>query len=258
MQLPLHSDSILALTVLSGQRRPYDEDSELEDSDSELQDVESPGRNRELDTEIRSIQGEINNIVNYLYEISIIIRSSAAPRDLLRKAAEIDLSHFETWDISHVKQKFPEANSDLVERLGKANTRRRQLFRYLQNHHAKFSKSNSKDHRKAQDDLIVDGDQDSLYTRKVAPRGVATSSAFVSTAQITENTQTTVETFNDASAEILVDNTPSETTSAGSDGSNLEGSLHMPELPANGYDKKAFECPYCFEIMRVSGMRSWR
>ena len=61
-----------------------------------------------------------------------------------------------------------------------------------------------------------------------------------------------METFyDDAAAEILVDDAPSETTSAGSDGSEIEGSLHMPELPANGYDKRAFECPYCFEIMSV-------
>ena len=88
-------------------------------------------KNREPNTEFRSIQREINSIVNYLYEISIIIRSSAPPRNLLRKAAEIDLSYFKTWDVSHVKQKFPEGKSGLVEPLGKANTRRRQLFRYL-------------------------------------------------------------------------------------------------------------------------------
>ena len=125
-------------------------------------------KNREPDTEFGSTQSEINSIVNYLYESSIIIRSSAPPRDLLKKAAEVDLSHLKTWDVSHVRQMFPEGKSGLVERLGKANIRRRQLFRYLQNHHAKLSKSHGNDHRNGPDGLLVEEDQDSPSTPKVA------------------------------------------------------------------------------------------
>ena len=204
----------------------------------------------------------MSDIVNHLYGLSIIIRSSASPRDLLRKASTIDLSHFLAWDTEHVRQKFPEANPKLVERLGKANTRRRQVFRYLQNHHAIFSKHETRGSQEWQhfrgNDTSSDHEDKSMHTPKRLAEGIGGSSAFVSTARATENTQTTVETFVEASPEVLVDDAPSEITSATSGGSELEGSLHLPELPPNALDRKAFECPFCFEIMKVSSASSWR
>lgn len=87
---------------------------------------------------------------------------------------------------------------------------------------------------------------------------IAASSAGSSTARVMENTQTTVKTFVEANSEILVDDAPSETMSVPSDGSQVEGNLRVPDVPASGLDKRAFECPYCFEIMKVSSNSSWR
>jgi hypothetical protein len=76
--------------------------------------------------------------ITCLYEFSITIRNPA-PRDRLGKCSPIDVSHFEPFDIQHVSHKSLNATKYLVERLGKANTRRRQLLRYHEKHHNKIS-----------------------------------------------------------------------------------------------------------------------
>jgi len=49
-----------------------------------------------------------------------------------------DTSHFEFYDIQHVRNKFPEAAEYLVDRCGKANTTRRKALRILQKDSKKF------------------------------------------------------------------------------------------------------------------------
>lgn len=58
-----------------------------------------------------------------------------AKRDRTQQASRIDLSHFEYYDIRHVsdKHRLP-PDSLLAQRLGKANTKRRQLLAYYQSH----------------------------------------------------------------------------------------------------------------------------
>lgn len=50
------------------------------------------------------------------------------------------MSHFETPDINHVRDKFQltKEGDHLSERLGKANTKRRQLLKYNEMHHEKL------------------------------------------------------------------------------------------------------------------------
>jgi hypothetical protein len=50
------------------------------------------------------------------------------------KAASVDKTAFEQYDINHVRDKFPEAEDFLSLRLGKAITRRRRYLTYRENH----------------------------------------------------------------------------------------------------------------------------
>jgi hypothetical protein len=53
-----------------------------------------------------------------------------APSRFMQRMHSIDNSHFRSFDIGHVRAKFPDAPNYLVERLGKAISRRRQYLSY--------------------------------------------------------------------------------------------------------------------------------
>ena len=51
--------------------------------------------------------------------------------------SSIDVSHFEHFDIQHISNKSPGAESYLLQRFGRSNTRRRQLLGRCERHHEK-------------------------------------------------------------------------------------------------------------------------
>jgi hypothetical protein len=51
---------------------------------------------------------DVVDIIDCLYKLSITIRNPS-PHDRLVKAASVDTSFYEHWDIQHVKNKFPAA-----------------------------------------------------------------------------------------------------------------------------------------------------
>ena len=53
----------------------------------------------------------------------------------LQEPPSTDISRFEQSDIQHISNTFPEAEFYLVQRLGRSNTRRRQLLRCRERHH---------------------------------------------------------------------------------------------------------------------------
>jgi hypothetical protein len=66
------------------------------------------------------------------------------------KSAAIDLSHYVRFDIEHTRHKFPLAQEFIVERLGKAISRRRQFIRYSGKHAAKLAVTIDKKKRRVQ------------------------------------------------------------------------------------------------------------
>ena len=88
---------------------------------------------------LKDLVADINHIVTCLNQLSITTENPA-PMERLHKIALINVSYFKYWDINHVKEKFfprdPQKNFTvaeyLIERLGKANTRRRQLLKYYE------------------------------------------------------------------------------------------------------------------------------
>lgn len=88
---------------------------------------------------ISETKTQISHIIAYLYRLSIAI-SSPAPQDRLERMTSNSMSHFETFDIDHIgnKYKFDDKNRYLLDRLGKANTKRRQLFKYYEDRHQRM------------------------------------------------------------------------------------------------------------------------
>lgn len=105
----------------------------LEDEEAELSELEC----LVLDT---------THIITCLYKFSIAIQNPA-PQEKIDKIALIDVSHFEDWDIMHIDEKFHSVDARknfrvakyLIEGLGKANAKRRQLLKYYEAHPPKVS-----------------------------------------------------------------------------------------------------------------------
>lgn len=126
--------TLLAVNIISGEHdNTYTSDAESWSSlDTEgLKASEMP-----LRAPFEECLIEISHIITYMYKFSIATRNPT-PRDRLEKCADVDMSHFEVFDISHVADKFQtiEKSHYLIQRLGKANTRRRQLLRYHEEYH---------------------------------------------------------------------------------------------------------------------------
>jgi len=109
-------------------------DSEEEAAEISNEDVVKTSDLQELFTAMKAANTS-------LMKMSMVIRNSPARDDYLKAATRYP---FDTkWDIGHVKEKHgsKKRSSDwLLERLGKAITRRRQYLKYREDHHGKLSR----------------------------------------------------------------------------------------------------------------------
>jgi hypothetical protein len=94
--------------------------------------------------DIEECVNDVMHIVQCLYEFSVTVRYPA-PRDRLEMCSNVEVSHFEIFDIGHISNKFPQASDFLQERCGKANTRRRQLIEYHRLHNDIIRGGNTKE-----------------------------------------------------------------------------------------------------------------
>ncbi|OQE16800.1 hypothetical protein PENFLA_c026G04506 [Penicillium flavigenum] len=91
-------------------------------------------------SKVNEYMHDIQYTITSLYKFSLTLQNPAH-RDRTARAARIDLSHFEFYDIQHVSDKYNlPRDSMLAKRLGKANTKRRQLLAYHKDHAEKISK----------------------------------------------------------------------------------------------------------------------
>jgi hypothetical protein len=219
-------------------------------------------------SELEDALYDITHVITCLYEFSVTIRNPA-PRDRLDKCSSINVSHFEPFDIQHVSDKFPNAERYLVQRLGKANTRRRQLLRYHEKHHQKIAQQPVNSpmltlpaHR---------GDKNENYQEDAAQEAEnATAEVHIpvkspGTVTTSRETHTTVSTYvpREPEQDILdaCSDTDHSQTSYASSANSASGG-HVTQVPPppdqdNAFDRKPFECPYCYAIISVSGTTSW-
>ncbi|KAK4040937.1 hypothetical protein C8A01DRAFT_34994 [Parachaetomium inaequale] len=120
-----------ATAIARGEQTPWDQHG-LEEDDQYSDSDDSP------DTELGQIAVDMADVVNCLLRLTVTIRNPA-PHDRYIQAKATDASHFEPFDIQHVRSKFDDIQLWLAERLGKAISRRRQYLRYRQSHHEKLA-----------------------------------------------------------------------------------------------------------------------
>jgi len=222
------------------------------------------GSDEETETsELQSLLKDIHHIITSLYNISIAIRNPV-PRERLAKFAAIDVSHFKPWDIEHMRHKFPQAPEYLIKRLGEANCKRRQLLQYYKNHHDKIARYI---------DLPLPSFEVgwTIASRKAKATSqlgtadvgnVVARSKSLDTVSTVLQSQTTVTTIRKGA--IVLDEVESDgdhlSQTSYATSTNQLIDVQTPQVPnaAAAFSGEPFQCPYCYQIIKIGNSRSWR
>ncbi|KAI5810630.1 hypothetical protein BZA77DRAFT_391364 [Pyronema omphalodes] len=266
-----------ALGLLTGELKPPQKNDSAESSEPGATDDDPDSSDDEPEEDvITATADEVGHSISSLFRLTANIQNLAS-RDRMERIERIDVSAFGPYDINHVRDKYGLADDAqyLIERLGKANTKRRQLLKYNEQHHDKIA-------GRRRDDTGNPGDTDSTAGDKadhqdVKGKGVDLQDVVgfdeedYSFGEGSTTMQTTVSTVyegnvpggfeyherdDDARSETGFTET-SYATSAGSTSSSDK--LRVP-APPNGYSDEAFQCPYCFKIVTNQGSNymSWQ
>ena len=178
-------------------------------------------------TELQQLHEEVVNVIDCLYQLSIIIRKPAQ-HDLLVGSRMGDEAHFELYDKEHVRNLYPRTEEQISQRLGHAITRRRKYLKYRERHHRKLEKGIEE----------VQGTQrattESVLSETIATDFKAQNIDFEETSSCSGMSQTTY-------ASSLIDG----------------GRVTIPPPPRESVGGKPFECPYCFIVVDIKSTRSW-
>ena len=205
----------------------------LDDLRDTLRDVEEFLDEREPDSLIGNPRGDVDRngpesdleqicqslvtCVDCLFQMSIIVRRPAR-HDFIHSRLPAEILSFQRWYEGYIKDKFPKAKKKIADRLAFAMMRRKHFLGYREKHRAKLAHG-------------LDSQDDSL-SQTMASREIV--------------------------AENLVD-TQSEAGTSTSSASTIStpGDITMPRLPSKATVGRPFECPYCYIIISVTGLRSW-
>ena len=237
----------------------YQKDQENDDSKEVAETYPIPV-NIPLEGELRQLSQSANDIIANLYKLSIIIRNGNLSQDRFLKSSKIDVSCYELYDEQHAKNKFPEASKELVERLGKANTRRRQYLKYRERHHEKLSAPRRDSvvsiQPVAQHFNAPDIETQALFGAQVEQKhpergpslgvSVGREASTVASTFVALNALAMVQTDVDIYSEIG--------TVSSYESSTIEiEKPRLPPPPQTSEGGRDFECPYCYTICRLAG-----
>ncbi|KAF4462727.1 hypothetical protein FALBO_10465 [Fusarium albosuccineum] len=218
-----------ALAILTGERVPWDQ---LEDeatlADDTLSRDESSCDEELPATEIEQIASDVPDAVNCLLRLSVAIRNPA-PHDRFATFVSIDASHYEQFDTQHVKDKFEHIDHSIAKRLGQEISRRRQYFKYRENHHLKLSHGLDNTEQK---------DGESTVASSIPGHVKA---ANINLSSIDED--------------VVSDSGVTQTSFASSNADAEK--LRVPPLPKEA-ERGPFECPFCYMMITATSTISWK
>jgi hypothetical protein len=181
-------------------------------------------------TEMGQISIDVTDVVDCLLRLSVPIRDPV-PHDLFIGSNSLDTSHYEEFDIQHVRSKFESIDSILAQRLGKAISRRRQFFKYRQKHPNRLSRGLH--HDQGKNKAIAP----SLPGHPIDIYGTSNPSS------------------SDATGDGYSDTELSQTSYAAS--LPHVDQCRVPPLP-EAASQGPFECPFCYMMIDVSDRRAWK
>jgi hypothetical protein len=231
-----------AVGILKGDRVPWEDFSDSDSDTSEAPNERYP--EQQTTTELTQLLRNIAEINTCLMRLAMAIRNPA-PHDRFKESAHIDVSYFESFDIDHVRGKFPMAQEYLVLRLGKAISRRRQYLRYREEHRNKYEQG-----------LMLYLHVETADASHPIPQTVAPSEHIEST--VASSLPLAIKSSATA-LELVEDDLYEDTLSQTSYASSAQDSarLRPPPLPSAGQSGEPFECPLCFRFTSVRQLAAW-
>jgi hypothetical protein len=203
-------------------------------------------------SEITELEKAIHDTISNLFKMSMAIRKPT-PRGRYEVSASKEPIP-DKFDISHVWERYPHARSTpwLIERLGKAITRRREYLRYRQQHRINLARLED-----------IDSSVDEAVRHETATKVTPSqrSSAYASTHATTLVQAAMVVNF-DAESEPDTSGV-SVTSYATSTSGDTEQRIRVPDPPNTDsfgtimYGEE-FECPYCCTIQIIRDRQQWK
>ena len=196
---------------------------------------------------------DVGRAIDSIYRISTEF-GRAKLKNRYDKSSNIDVSFYEPFDIDYVRQKFPNAELFLVNRLGKAISKRRQYLRYRELHATKLSGG-------LPSGPIVDTENPNIQVTEHQDTATILSETTATT--FVEGSEVGSEPSGIDNARLdsgvrrrvrYIASIATETSYATSAGN--EGRVRMPSMPQEAATG-AFECPFCHKIISVSNTHSW-
>ena len=229
----------------------------ISDSDDDNASTESTPGERTKTSELEQLSTAIKTANSSLMKLSMVIRNSPSRDDYLKAASRYQFDA--RYDIGHVKEKHGAAkrSSDwLLERLGKAITRRRQYLKYREEHQAKLSRET--DEAPEEEVVVV-----------AAPMTIARANEDKRPERTIALTKAT--TYVENKAMIEPDGVDLDQGSFGSQTSyeptvvgEAVNKLSVPPPPAMAFEGVPFEygepfqCPYCYMEQTVKNKTAWK
>ncbi|KAF8432857.1 ankyrin repeat-containing domain protein [Terfezia claveryi] len=251
-----------------------DMDSDEEDTSGDLQ--QSPevslnsasgvGSEPQRMTESNELALAMGEALRGLFQLSMFIHKSTRQNKFASFAADRGETATQI-DIRHVQDRFPFArnNPELIERLGKANRRRRQWLTYKKKHRAKLGRQPSLDPNCESPTkgprrwslsldtglLLEDYVEKGVDIRSDRSERTGLSSTIASTFYAIPSLEPDEES--QGSEAGYSETTYSESVNGGSD----IAMSYFPQPPLESANGNPFECPYCFRIVSIIGRTSW-
>ncbi|KAI5808622.1 hypothetical protein DFH27DRAFT_233036 [Peziza echinospora] len=224
------------------------------DSDSDSDPGESSLGSPEEASDLTLTICDIAHVITCLCQLSVLIRQTN-PKDRIHKYAAIPMSHFQPYDRAHAQTKHPSAPEYLAQRLGDANTQRRQFFEYRRLHHEKIAKfvddmMVNEAHGQAGGEAELEEEAHTVITKAQTMTTISTVPG-----QIELPVEFRAADFESVSGET--------TTSIGSmymaENQGASGFLQIPRPPNADFvfEGNPFMCPYCYCIIAVRNTRAW-
>ena len=211
-------------------------------------------------SEFEYLMSEITHIITCLYKFTATIQHPA-PKDRLHKIALTNISYFEDLDIKHIDKMFcptdPQNNfrvaKYLSERLGKANTKRRQLLNYYKAQSDSLSSNELNDTFKSMTSAMESGSVRNPR-KTLDPKRAATGYTRI-------RPQTTVPTINIelSQEDKLVEDEDRLSQTSYASSTNHAVKIRVPPPPTdNAFRGDPFKCSYCFKMIKIRSRKDWK
>ena len=197
-------------------------------------------------SEMQELMSAINTGLDSLFKASIFIRKFASEEK--RHRASKTRPFDSRADVMYIKDKYPllNKNPNLASRLGEANARRRQYFKYRRDHDERLSTVVTRD----------DADNVNAQVHAVVRRTEPAKTVFTSETKpsLLADTEATALKAEAAQARMLqspgAPMATSEISFATSVAETSDEEMSFPPLPAEANNGSPFLCPYCFQFQQ--------